>query len=64
MVDDTKVVKTFNLCGTQSNPCCPELREHEDGTFSITDDFGGLTRLSRAELLQLNRVLLNRFEVG
>ena len=64
MSDDPSIKQVFNLCGTRERPCCPELREHEDGSFSITDDYGGKTVLNRLELVKLSQVLANLVEVG
>ena len=46
-----KKMKSYNLCGRGA--CCPHLHDNEDGTFTITDDYGGKVTLTKDELQQL-----------
>ena len=45
------MTKSYNLCGRGA--CCPHLHDNEDGTFTITDDYGGKVKLTKDELQQL-----------
>ncbi len=42
-------------CGSRN---CPELSEQTDGTYSLTDDFGGSVRLTKEQLMILKGVAL------
>jgi hypothetical protein len=41
----------YTLCGRGA--CCPTLIDNEDGTFTITDDYGGKVKLTKEQLIQL-----------
>ena len=55
----TKKIK-LNAC--QSH-CCPEMLFNDDGSVTLTDDYGGSVRMTRDEVVFAGRFLLEHAPV-